>query len=151
MEDPIISFLSILSSSMGISIDQLQLSFGIIGVILLGTAHFLASKGGGILSVFGWPIIGLFFYLDIPHYIDISDPVLIVMSAAGLPITLLLAIWEFKMYRGNIEDESIIWTRGLVALGAGPYLIIANIPYLNVAAVWLTAFSANFFLGFSGI
>ena len=38
-----------------------------------------------------------------------------------------------------------------MALGAGPYLLIANIPYLNVAAVWVTASSANFFLGFSGI
>ena len=55
------------------------------------------------------------------------------------------------MYREKIEDEAIIWTRGLVALGAGPYLLIANIPYLNVAAVWVTASSANFFLGFSGI
>ena len=151
MEDPVILFLSSLSSSFGITLDQLQLTFGIIGVLLLGTAHFRASNGGGILSVFGWPLIGMFFYLDIPHYIDIADPVLIVMSAAGLPITLLLAIWEFKMYREKIEDEAIIWTRGLVALGAGPYLLIANIPYLNVAAVWVTASSANFFLGFSGI
>lgn len=151
MEDPVILFLAGLSSSVSITIDQLQLTFGIIGVLLLGTAHFRASNGGGILSVFGWPMIGMFFYLDIPHYIEIADPVLIVMSAAGLPITLLLAIWEFKMWRENIEDEAIIWTRGLVALGAGPYLLIANIPYLNVAAVWVTAISANFFLGFSGI
>tara|TARA_Y100000589_G_scaffold307588_1_gene323410 strand:- start:102 stop:1067 length:966 start_codon:yes stop_codon:yes gene_type:complete len=151
MEDPVILFLSGLSSGLGITLDQLQLLLGVIGVILLGTAHFRASNGGGILSVFGWPMIGMFFYLDIPHYIDIADPVLIVMSAAGLPITFLLAIWEFKMHKRNIEDEAIIWTRGLVALGAGPYLIIANIPYLNVAAVWVTAVSANLFLGFSGI
>ena len=151
MEDPVILVLSAFSTSLGISIGQLQLIFGIIGVFLLGCAHFRASNGGGILSVIGWPMIGLFFYLDIPHYIDISDPVLIIMSAAGLPITCILAIWEFKMHRNQIEDESIIWARGLVSLGAGPYILIANIPLLNVFAVWITAVSANAFLGFSGI
>ena len=151
MDDPIIGGLSSLSFLLGISLEQMQLMLGIIGVTLLGLAHFRASHGGGILSVLGWPLIGMFFYLDIPHYVDIADPVLIVMSAAGLPITFLLAIWEFKLYKKNVEDEAIIWTRGLVALGAGPYLLIANIPYLNVVAVWITAISANVFLGFSGI
>lgn len=151
MDDPIIGGLSSLSFLLGVSLDQMQLILGIIGVTLLGLAHFRASHGGGILSVLGWPLIGMFFYLDIPHYVDIADPVLIVMSAAGLPITFLLAIWEFKLYKKNVEDEAIIWTRGLVALGAGPYLLIANIPYLNVVAVWITAISANVFLGFSGI
>jgi len=151
MEDPVIMVLSIISTSIDMSINQLQLMLGVTGVILLGTAHFRASNGGGILSVIGWPMIGLFFYLDIPHYVEIADPVLIIMSATGLPVTVILAIWEYKMHRNGIEDESIIWARGLVSLGAGPYLLIANIPYLNVAAVWITAVSANAFLGFSGI
>ncbi len=151
MEDPIILALSNLSALFGLTIGQSQLLFGIVGVILLGSAHFRASNGGGLLSVFGWPMIGLFFYLDIPHYVDIEDPVLIIMSAAGLPLTLILSIWEFKLHNEGIEDEAIIWARGMVSLGAGPYLLIANIPYLNVAAVWITAVAANIFLGFSGV
>ena len=151
MDDPIIVALNGISAIFGLSINQLQLFLGISSVILLGFAHFNASKGGGILSVIGWPLIGFFFYLDIPHYIEISDPVLIIMSAAGLPITIIIAIIEFNHHRKDIEDESIIWARGMISLGVGPYLLIANIPYLNVAVVWITAWSANLFLGFSGI
>ena len=151
MDDPIIVALNGISTILGLSINQLQLMLGISAVILLGVAHFRASNGGGILSVIGWPLVGFFFYLDIPHYIEISDPVLIIMSAAGLPITIIISIIEFKHHRNNIEEEAMIWARGMISLGVGPYLLIANIPYLNVAVVWITAWSANVFLGFSGI
>jgi len=151
MDDPIIVALNGISTIFGLSINQLQLLLGISAVILLGIGHFKASNGGGLLSVIGWPLVGFFFYLDIPHYMEISDPVLVIMSAVGLPITIIIAIIEFNHHRKKMEEEAIIWARGMIALGVGPYLLIANIPYLNVAAVWITAWSANVFLGFSGI
>ena len=151
MDDPIIAVFTWISEYNGLSLNQMQIFIGILAVSLLGIAHFKASYGGARFAVIGWPLVGIFFYLDVPHFVEIADPVLIIMCAAGLPITIILAIIEWKFHLNDVEDEAIIWARGMMALGVGPYLLIANIPYLNVAAVWLTAWSANVFLGFSGI
>ena len=150
MEDPIIVFLNALASTLDIEYSELKLLFGVLGVILLGYGHFRASSKNSTFAILGWPMIGLHFYMDVPYYVEIQDPVLILMTAAGLPLTIAVAIWDGRNISQGIEDEALIWARGAIALSTGPYLIMAHVPIFNVIAVWITAWSANAFLAFSG-
>ena len=150
MEDPIIVFLQGLASALSIDYPELKLLFGSLGVILLAFGYFRASSRGSILAILGWPMIGLHFYMDVPYYVQLQDPVLILMTAAGLPITVAIAAWDGRNISQGTEDEALIWARGFIALSTGPYLIMAHVPIFNVIAVWITAWSANTFLTFSG-
>ena len=150
MQDPIIVSLQGLASSLAIEFSELKLLFGILGVILLAFGYFRASTNGSILAIIGWPMIGLHFYMDVPYYVEIQDPVLILMTAAGLPLTIAVSAWDGRNISQGIEDEALIWARGAIALSTGPYLIMAHVPIFNVIAVWITAWSANTFLAFSG-
>ena len=150
MQDPIIVSLHGLASLLAIEDSELKLLFGILGVILLAFGYFRASSNGSILAIIGWPMIGLHFYMDVPYYVEIQDPVLILMTAAGLPLTIAVSAWDGRNISQGIEDEALIWARGAIALSTGPYLIMAHVPIFNVIAVWITAWSANTFLAFSG-
>ena len=150
VDDPIIVFLNAVGSTLDIEYSELKFLFGVIGVILLGYSHFRASSRNSILAILGWPMIGLHFYMDVPYYIEIQDPVLILMTASGLPLTIAVAVWDGRNISRGIEDEALIWARGAIALSTGPYLIMAHVPIFNVIAVWITAWSANTFLAFSG-
>ena len=149
MEDPISSIVGSFASSFGISDVTMQLLIGLFGLILMAVAFHRHSesyaKGSAIIS---WPLIGLFFYLYSGHFVDISDPVLIFMTAGSLPAGLAISYWEWT--NGGETDETIVWLRGFVVWSMIPYYIVFGVPYLNMAFVQFTAISAEFMLEFAG-
>jgi archaeosortase A (PGF-CTERM-specific) len=149
MEDPISSIVGSFASSFGISDVTMQLLIGSFGLILMAVAFHLHSesyaKGSAIIS---WPLIGLFFYLYSGHFVEISDPVLIFMTAGALPVGLAISYWEWTI-EGE-TDETIVWLRGFVVWSMAPYYIVFGVPYLNMAFVQFTAISAEFMLEFAG-
>ena len=149
MEDPISSIVGSFASSLGISDVTMQLLIGSFGLILMAVAfhHHSESyaKGSAIIS---WPLIGLFFYLYSGHFVEISDPVLIFMTAGALPAGLAISYWEWTVERET--DETIVWLRGFVVWSMIPYYIVFGVPYLNMAFVQFTAISAEFMLEFAG-
>jgi archaeosortase A (PGF-CTERM-specific) len=127
----------------------MQLLIGSFGLILMAVAfhHHSESyaKGSAMIS---WPLIGLFFYLYSGHFVEISDPVLIFMTAGALPAGLAISYWEWTV-EGE-TDETIVWLRGFVVWSMIPYYIVFGVPYLNMAFVQFTAISAEFMLEFAG-
>ena len=149
MEDPISSIVGSFARSFGISDVTMQLLIGSFGLILMAVAfhHHSESyaKGSAIIS---WPLIGLFFYLYSGHFVEISDPVLIFMTAGALPAGLAISYWEWTIEEET--DETIVWLRGFVVWSMIPYYIVFGVPYLNMAFVQFTAISAEFILEFAG-
>ncbi len=149
--DPIIDGAHIAAAALNVDDASFRLLIGTVGLVLLGIAFHRQNFGGAKFAIFGWPFIGLYFYLDIPHYAEIGDVVLIIMSAGTLPGTITIAIWEWRKHvRGEVE-EALVWLRGAVFWSAMPYLLISKIPYLNAAIVIITAWCAIVFLRFSGL
>jgi archaeosortase A (PGF-CTERM-specific) len=150
MEEPVGLVIYSISSSFGIPDVTMQLLIGAFGVSLLAFG-FHSKNNNNItkLSSIGWIMVGLFFYLYSKHYVEISDPVLIFMTAAALPSGIIIAFWEIKS-EGDIP-ESLLWLKGCVVWSMIPYYLIYSIPVLNMGIVNSTALSAEIILDFVGL
>jgi len=149
MEDPISSVLESFASIFGVADVTMQLLIGAIGLILMAFAfHRHSESYAKACAIISWPLIGLFFYLYSGHFVEISDPVLVIMTAGALPVGLAISYWEWAIEGG--KDETILWLRGFVVWSMVPYYIVFGVPYLNMAFVQFTAVSAEFMLEFAG-
>jgi len=150
VEDPIQSIIGWLAKNVGLAEITVHLMIGAIGAALLGYGfHKKEGRSSRDASIIGWPLIGLFFYLYSDHYIEIADPILILMTAGALPAGITMAIWEFK----DVDEsrETLVWMRGFVVWSMIPYYVVYGIPNLNMGFVYITAISANMMLDFSGL
>ena len=150
MEDPIESIVGAIATDLGVSEVSMQLIIGSFGLVLMGTSFHKNSEWySKWCSIGGWPLIGLFFYLYSSHYVEISDPVLILMTAGALPAGFAMSYWEWTS--DDSGSDTILWLRGFVVWSMVPYYLIFGVPNLNMAFVHFTAISADLMLEFSGI
>ncbi len=131
--------------------EELRLSLAIIGLMCLGISFHTQLTKGPYISALGWFSISCYFFLDTPHYIELSDPILILMSAATLPLGIMVGFWTIKLHKKGKQESSLVWLEGCVFWSALPYLAVSWIPYLSVGIVWFTAVQAVFILRFTGI
>jgi len=150
MEEPVGLVIYSISSSFGMPDVTTQLLIGALGVFLL--AIDFHSKEKEYMSKFtpiGWILVGLFFYLYSTHYIEISDPLLILMTSAALPLGIVVAFWEVKL-EGELS-ESLTWLKGCVVWSMIPYYLVYSIPVFNMAFVHITALSTEVILEYVGL
>lgn len=139
-----------IASSLGLANITMQLIIGGIGVSLLALGfHNKNSKYVSECSAVGWILVGLFFYLYSEHYVEIKDPVLVLMTAAALPSGIAVAFWEISV-KDN-RPESLIWLKGCVVWSMIPYYVVYSVPLLNMAFVYSTALSTEIILEFVGL
>ena len=120
MRDPVVDAVGSLSEYLGITEISMQLFIGAGGLVLLGISfHSKSEDNSRVASVIGWPFIGLFFYLYSGHYVEIADPVLILMTAGALPAGLAMAYWEWKTV--GVASDTLVWLRGCVVWSMIPY------------------------------
>ena len=150
MEDIIASGVASLGEMIGLDLGQTNLLIVSIGLACLGFAFHSNQSNARLLSPLGWICIGVYFYLGAEHYFEISDPVLIFMSIAALPVCIAYGGWEAILIRENRTIESVDWLRGAVFWSAMPYLAIQHIPMLNAGVVWFTAWNTSLFLQWTG-
>ncbi|RAH05174.1 MAG: archaeosortase A [Methanobacteriota archaeon] len=150
MEDPVGRVIAEFSSVFGISDVTIQLLIGSIGLALLGISFHMQSEWySRYASVFGWPLIGLFFYLYSGYFVEIGDPVLVLMTAGALPSGIAMSYWEWT--NDGSSSDTIVWVRGFVVWSMVPYYLVFGIPHLNIAFVQFTAISADVMLEFAGL
>ena len=150
MRDPVGVVVYSIASSLGLADITMQLIIGGIGVSLLALGfHNKNSKYVSECSAVGWILVGLFFYLYSEHYVEIKDPVLVLMTAAALPSGIAVAFWEISV-KDN-RPESLIWLKGCVVWSMIPYYVVYSVPLLNMAFVYSTALSTEIILEFVGL
>lgn len=144
------SLVGSLAILIGVSDVTMQLMIGAIGLILMSISFHSNSDGKSrAFAVASWPLIGLFFYLYCGYFVEIADPVLIVMTAAALPVGIAISFWELRI--GDDDNDTRTWMRGFVVWSMVPYYLVFGVPYLNMAFVQFTAVSADLMLDFVGI
>ncbi|MDP6741449.1 MAG: archaeosortase A [Candidatus Thalassarchaeaceae archaeon] len=131
--------------------EELRLVFALVGLLFLGFAFHTKIANRAIISAIGWVSITLYFFLDTPHYIELADPVLILMSGATLPLGMMVGYWEIKLEKEEKHEPALLWLKGCVFWSALPYLAVSWIPYLSVGIVWITAVQAVFILRITGM
>ena len=130
---------------------------GLCGMIFLGFAFnskLIISKYS---APIGWLLVGAYFGLSCPYYIEIKDPVLVLMTGFAPIAGIGLAYYEIKktFNLGNQVKltgvpEHLIWLRGMIFLAGTPYLLVAQIPYLNRLAILFVAWQVVFFMRWTG-
>ncbi len=106
---------------------------------MLALAFHSKKASSSWAAVPGWILLGSYFFLNTPHYVELADPVLIIMSAATLPMAIAISIWEARLIKNGEISESLNWFRGACFWAGMPYLMVAKIPWLNVLAIWFVA------------
>ena len=150
MQEPLGVLVGLLADSIGISDVSLKLLICALGSIGLGIGFHLREKWfAPYSSALGWVLLGLFLYLQSPHYVEISDPVLVLMTASALPVGIALGVWEVRNWE-NVP-EALVWFRGCVVWAVVPYYVVYSIPLLNMAVVHATAWNTEVMLEFAGL
>ena len=97
MQEPLGLLVGMIAERFGIADVSLQLIICALGATALGVGfHLQNERYAPYSSAFGWTAMGLFLYLQSPHYVEISDPVLILMTAGALPVGIAMGIWEIR-------------------------------------------------------
>lgn len=123
---------------------------GALGMLILGVTWHSRSAFMERFAPVGWILTGFFFFNDTSTYLDKSDLVLTIMSAACLPAAIGISIWE-KRCRRKEESEALHWFRGAIFYAGFPYMLIAHVPWLNVLAIWFIAWQSGLLLSFVGL
>ena len=149
MEEPIGLLVSKIGEQIGVNSMALELGIIMIGALFLGLGfHRKKDSKSRYYAALGWIFTGLYFYLQYAHYVEISDPVLVLMTASALPGSIALAIWEIK---NENTPDALQWLRGCFTWAVVPYFVIFSVPYLNMALIQLTAESTELMLEFCGL
>ena len=101
------------------------------------------------MAMASWPLFSVFLLLDIPHYLEIHDHILLGMILATVPLSLVLVMWELRAneYGG---DNALIWLRGAVTWSIVPYLLFSQIPVVQVFLIESVAHQTAWMATFSG-
>ena len=94
MDDIVASAVSAFGRMVGLDLGQTNLLIVGVGLICLGAAFHSSNEKARWFAPIGWVCIGVYFYLGAEHYFDISDPVLIFMSIAALPVCRAYGVWD---------------------------------------------------------
>ena len=149
MEEPIGLIVSNIGDAIGVNKMALELAIIMIGGLFLGLSFYLSkNKISSYYAAIGWVLVGIYFYLQSDHYVEISDPVLILMTASALPGGIALAVWEIKTKE---TPDALQWLRGCFTWAIIPYFVIFSVPYLNMALIQFTAESTEIMLEFAGL
>jgi archaeosortase A (PGF-CTERM-specific) len=149
MEEPIGLLVSKIGEVIGVNSMALELGIIMTGALFLGLGfHRKKDMKSRYYAAIGWIFTGLYFYLQSGHYVEISDPVLVLMTASALPGSIALAIWEIK---NENTPDALQWLRGCFTWAVVPYFVIFSVPYLNMALIQLTAESTELMLEFCGL
>ena len=149
MEEPIGQLVFGFGDAIGVNSMALELAIIMIGAFFLGLGfHWKTSSKSHYYAALGWVLMGLYFYLQSEYYVEISDPVLVLMTACALPGSIALAVWEIK---NENTPDALQWLRGCFTWAVVAYFVIFSVPYLNMALIQLTAESTELMLEFCGL
>ena len=150
MQEPLGLLVAMIADSVGMADVSLKLLICALGAVALGIGFHLKDRWyAPYSSALGWISVGLFLYLQSSHYVDIKDPVLVLMTASALPAGIALGVWEVRNWKD--APEALVWFRGCVVWAVIPYYVVYSVPWLNMALVYATAWNTEFMLEFTGL
>ena len=148
MKEPIGLIVDRLSEAVGVHPEMMRVFMTMAGALCLAIEfHSKKSEGRSVYAAVGWVLSGISVYLLAEHYVEIEDPVLVIMTSICLPASIVLAYVEM---RGSRLDPTLVWLRGAVAWSVIPYYVVYAIPALNMGFVEMTGSITVWWLEASG-
>ena len=103
MKEPIGLVVDHLSEAFGIHPEMMRIFMTMAGALFLAIEfHRKKSEGRSVYAAVGWILSGVSVYLLAEHYVDIEDPVLVIMTSVCLPASLVLAYVELNGSRWTL-------------------------------------------------
>ena len=130
MKEPIGLIVDHFSEAVGVHPEMMRIFMTMMGALFLAIEfHRKKSEGRSVYAAIGWLLSGISVYLLAEHYVEIEDPVLVIMTSICLPASVVLAYVEMN---GSRLDPTLVWLRGAVAWSVIPYYVVYAIPVLNM-------------------
>ncbi len=125
-----------------------------LGVALAAIVALILSRSGPKslklqMAMASWPLFSVFLLLDIPHYLEIHDHILLGMVLSTAPLAVVLVVWELRANEHG-GDAALSWLRGAVIWSVVPYLLFAQIPLIQVHLIEFVAQQTAWMATFSG-
>src|SRR6266581_259195 len=107
------------------------------GIVLFGVGFFWRDRGCHLARAAAWAAFGVFWFLQVPGFLDGADAVNALGAAAALPIFLFLAVHEKRSYDWREEYAPLRFLAGGAFFAAGIYFTVDRIPALAGALIQL--------------
>ncbi len=132
--------------------------FVISSLFLLGVGYFFSGKGhnflgkhfpkkiGHQISILGWICLGLFWWIEVEHYILIKDPVNALICAAAVPFFGYLAYHEYLSILWKETYEPLRWLAAMTVVAGGIYFFVERVPILAGWLIHIVAEQSIWFL-----
>ncbi|MBI4415465.1 MAG: archaeosortase A [Euryarchaeota archaeon] len=109
------------------------------GILLFGVGFFWKDRRCHLARALGWAAFGLFWFLQVPTYLDEGDPVNSLGAAVALPIFLYLAHHERLSYRWDEEYQPLRFLAAGAFFAAGIYFLVDRVPAISGAYIEIVA------------
>ena len=91
MREPIGLIVDRLSEAVGVHPEMMRIFMTMAGALCLAIEfHRKKSEGRSVYAAVGWVLSGISVYLLAEHYVEIDDPVLVIMTSICLPASICL-------------------------------------------------------------
>lgn len=111
---------------MGLALDAII--FG--GIVLFGIGAFWKDRRCHLLRAAAWALFGVFWFVQVPNFLNQGDPVNSLGAAVALPGFLFLAYHEHLSYGWDEEYQPLRFLAVGAFWAAGIYFLVDRIPAL---------------------
>jgi len=116
------------------------------GIVLFGVGFFWRDRGCHLARAAAWAAFGVFWFLQVPAFLDAADAVNALGAAAALPIFLFLAVHEKRSYDWREEYAPLRFLAGGAFFAAGIYFLVDRVPPISAGLIRIVADETVFLL-----
>ncbi len=98
------------------------------GILLFGVGFLWRDRRCHLARAAAWAAFGVFWFLQVPAFLESADAVNALGAAAALPIFLFLAVHEKRSYDWREEYAPLRFLAGGAFFAAGIYFTVDRIP-----------------------
>src|SRR2546427_8372543 len=120
------------------------------GILLFGIGVFWKDRRAHLARAGAWGLFGVFWFAQLPTFLDSGDPVNSLGAAAALPVFLFIAYHENLSYRWDEEYQPLRFLATGAFWAAGIYFLIDRIPALSGGLISVVAGNTTSLLNSGG-
>ena len=109
------------------------------GILLFGVGGFWKDRRCHLARAIAWALFGIFWFVQLPNFLDQGDPVNSLGAAVALPVFLFLAHHENLSYKWNEEYQPLRFLAVGAFWAAGIYFVVDRVPAISGGLISVVA------------
>lgn len=101
-----------------------------VSIVLLAVGFLWKENRCHLMRAAGWSVFGIFWWLQIPDYIALTDVFNALASALALPAFMFFAYHEILSYRWREEYKPLKFLAGATFVAAAVFFTVDRIPFI---------------------